>query len=141
MPNTPNQTPSTPNKKHVHKAKHQIRQKKHQIRQINTKYAKNTKYSKKYTKYAKKNTNYAKKQQICKKNTKYSKILQIFIYAVLSRKNFVPNSRTFWCTFYRPKKYGGVPKRTNIRYGYTLIGAACSSSENVQIFFRIFLKQ
>ena len=93
----------------------------------NTKYVKktpntpkNTKYAKKYTKYAnktpttpKKNTKYAKK------NTKYSKILQIFIYAVLSRKNFVPNSRTFWCTFYRPKKYGGVPKRTNIRYATT----------------------
>ena len=88
----------------------------------NTKYAKKhqmhkkTKYAKKYTKYANKTPTTPKKHQICKKNTKYSKILQIFIYAVLSRKKFVPNSRTFWCTFYRPKKYGGVPKRTNIRY-------------------------
>jgi len=22
----------------------------------------------------------------------------------------------FWCTFYEPRKYGGVPKMTNIRY-------------------------
>merc|ERR1712112_698582 len=81
----------------------------------------NTKYAKKNTKYAKKTPNTQKKNtKYAKKNTKYSKILQIFIYAVLSRKNFVPNSRTFWCTFYRPKKYGGVPKRTNIRYGSIL---------------------
>ena len=45
-----------------------------------------------------KTANYAKKApNMQKKSTKYSKILQIFIYAVLSRKNFVPNSRTFWC--------------------------------------------
>ena len=40
-----------------------------------------------------------KKHQICKKSTKYSKILQIFIYAVLSRKNFVPNLRTLLVYF------------------------------------------
>ena len=27
----------------------------------------------------------------------------------------------FWCTFYAPKKYGGVPKMTNIRYEYFLV--------------------
>ena len=97
-------------KKHLRKAKHQIRQK--------------------YTKYAKKTPTMPKKTpNMQKKNTKYSKILQIFIYAVLSRKNFVPNSRTFWCTFYRPKKYGGVPKRTNIRYA--LVGLFCSVRHNV----------
>ena len=30
---------------------------------------------------------------------------------------FVANLRTFWRTFNRPKKYGGVPKMTIIRYG------------------------
>ena len=25
---------------------------------------------------------------------------------------FVVNLRTFWCTFYRPEKFGGVPKMT-----------------------------
>ena len=28
----------------------------------------------------------------------------------------VADLRTFWRTFYRPKKYGGVPKMTIIRY-------------------------
>ena len=27
----------------------------------------------------------------------------------------------FWRTFYRPKKYGGVPKMTNMRYGDYLL--------------------
>ena len=26
----------------------------------------------------------------------------------------------FWRTFYRPKKYGGVPKMTNIRYAFRI---------------------
>ena len=68
-----------PNKKHERKAKHQIRQK-------------NTKYAKKNTKYPKKYTKYANKTPTTPKNTKYAKknqILQIFIYAVLSRKNIL----------------------------------------------------
>ena len=74
----------------------------------------NTKYAKKTPNTPKKTPNTPKKQNMQKKH----QILQIFIYAVLSQKKFVPNSRTFWCTFYRPKKYGGVPKRTNIRYDH-----------------------
>ena len=84
--------------------------KKHQIRN------KKTPNTPKNTPNTPKNTNYAKKHQICKKtpNTpKYSK----FSFTLFCReKIFVPNSRTFWCTFYRPKKYGGVPKKTNMRY-------------------------
>ena len=57
-----------------------------------------------------KNPNYAKK------STKYSKILQIFIYAVLSRKKFLFQIHALFGVIYRPKKYGGVPKGTNIRY-------------------------
>ena len=106
-----------------------------------TKYAKqNTKYAKQNTKYAKQNTNYAKQNtkypkqntkyanqniKYAKQNTKYTKYAislktnvnlhtKILIYAVLSREIFVANLRTFWRTFYRPKKYGGVPKMTII---------------------------
>ena len=43
--------------------------------------------AKQNTKDAKKTPNTPNKHQIRKKNTKYSKILQIFIYAVLSQKN------------------------------------------------------
>ena len=39
------------------------------------------------------------------------------IYAVFLGGNFVANLRTFWRTFYRLKKCGGVPKMTNMRYG------------------------
>ena len=31
---------------------------------------------------------------------------------------FFPEFVHFWCTFYTPKKCGGVPKLTNIRYDY-----------------------
>ena len=90
----------------------------------NTKYAKKkTTNTQKKTPNTPKNTpNTPKKHQLRQKtpnmqkkpNTpKYSK----FSFTLFCRKkNFVPNSRTFWCTFYRPKKYGGVTKRTNIRY-------------------------
>ena len=44
------------------------------------------------------------------KNTKFWPILANFGY-------FVPNLHAFWCTFYSPKYWGGVPKLTNIRYG------------------------
>ena len=35
---------------------------------------------------------------------------------------FVVINALFWCTFYRPRKYGGVPKMTNIRYVQHLHG-------------------
>ena len=95
----------------------------------NTKYAKqNTKYAKQNTKYTKQNTKYAKQNaKYAKQNTKYTKYAislktnvnlhtKILIYAVLPREIFVENLRISWRTFYRPKKYGGVPKMTNLRY-------------------------
>ena len=42
-------------------------------------------------------------------NTKFWPVLAIFGF-------FVTNLRTFWCSFYRPKKYGSAPKMTNMRY-------------------------
>ena len=42
-------------------------------------------------------------------NAKFMPILTNFSY-------FVANLCTFWCTFYRPKECGGVPKLTNMRY-------------------------
>ena len=57
-----------------------------------------TKYANQKTKYANQNTKYANK------NNKYANQI------------VVANLRTFWRTFYRPKKCGGVPKMTNIRY-------------------------
>ena len=96
--------------------------KKHQIRQINTKYAKKHQILQKIHQIRQKNTNYAKKNNKYAKKTpntpKYSK----FSFTLFCReKFFVPNSRTFWCTFYRPKKYGGVPKWTNMRYDFVLL--------------------
>ena len=100
----------------------------------NTKYAKqNTKYAKQNTKYTKQNTKYAKQNaKYAKQNTKYTKYAislktnvnlhtKILIYAVLSQEIFVANLRTFWRTFYRPKKYGGVPKMTIMRYVVLLL--------------------
>ena len=71
---------------------------KHQVHQTKTK------FSNKNTKYAKQNTKYAKQ------NTKYW--FTLFCREII----FVANLRTFWRTFYRPKKYGGVPKMSIIRY-------------------------
>ena len=94
----------------------------HQVHQTKTKYPnQNTKYAKQDTKYAKQNTKYAKQNtKYAKQNTKYAKQNKILIYAVLSREIFVANSRTFWRTFYRPKKCGGVPKMTIMRYALKL---------------------
>ena len=39
-----------------------------------------------------------------------------FLPILASFGNFVPNLCTVWRNFYRPKKCGGVPKLTNIRY-------------------------
>ena len=84
----------------IHQTKHQVRQTKHQLRQSKHQ-VRQTKHQVRQTetKYAKQNTKYV---------NLYSKIL---IYAVLSRIYAL-----FWRTFYRRKKYGGVPKMTNIRY-------------------------
>ena len=84
------------------KQKHQVRQTKHQVRQ--------TKHIVRQPKYQVRQI----KAKYTKQNTKYAKQ----IYAVLSREIFVANLRTFWRTFYRPKKYGGVPKMTIIRYDF-----------------------
>ena len=85
-------TTSQCQKKHqVRQTKHQVRQTKHQVHQV---------------------------CNVIKTNVNFH--TKILIYAVLSQEIFVANSRTLWRTFYRPKKYGGVPKMTIIRYaGYS----------------------
>ena len=98
--------------------RHQLRQKIHHVRQKYIMYAKqNTTYTKHQvhqtkTKFFNQNTKYAKQ------NTKYAKQNTKYWFTLFCREiNFVANLRTFWRTFYRPKKYGGVPKMTIIRYG------------------------
>ena len=100
--------------------RHQLRQKIHHVPQKYMMYAKqNTTYTKHQvhqtkTKYANQNTKYAKQ------NTKYAKQNTKYWFTLFCREiNFVANLRTFWRTFYRPKKYGGVPKMTIMRYGTT----------------------
>ena len=61
----------------------------------------NIKYDNQNTKYANQNTKYA--------NQKFTLFCREAI--------FVANLRTFLAYFFQAKKYGGVPKRTNIRYG------------------------
>ena len=60
----------------------------------------NIKYDNQNTKYANQNTKYA--------NQKFTLFCREAI--------FVANLRTFLAYFFQAKKYGGVPKRTNIRY-------------------------
>ena len=62
----------------------------------------NIKYDNQNTKYANQNTKYA--------NQKFTLFCREAI--------FVANLRTFLAYFLQAKKYGGVPKRTNIRYAY-----------------------
>ena len=143
MPNTPNQTLSTPNKRPSIYAKQKAcTQSKTPNMPKNTKYAKqNAKYAKKHQIRQKTPTTpkfsfmliCCEKNQICQKKhqvhqakrrvrqktpntSKNSNCAKIFIYADLSRNFFLPILRDFWCTFYRPKNYGGVPKKTNMRY-------------------------
>ena len=103
--------------------RHQLRQKIHHVRQKYIMYAKqNTTYTKHQvhqtkTKFFNQNTKYAKQ------NTKYAKQNTKYWFTLFCREIiFVANLRTFWRTFYRPKKYGGVPKMTIIRYGCVLLG-------------------
>ena len=119
-------------------AKHQICQKTPSTPSKTQSTPKNTKYGKKHQ--LRQNFHLcwfvAKKNQICQKKhqvrqakrrvrqktpntSKNSNCAKIFIYADLSRNFFLlPILRDFWCTFYRPKNYGGVPKKTNMRYAY-----------------------
>ena len=60
----------------------------------------NIKYDNQNTKYANQNTKYA--------NQKFTLFCREAI--------FVANLRTFLAYFLQAKKYGGIPKRTNIRY-------------------------
>ena len=66
----------------------------------------NIKYDNQNTKYANQNTNYA--------NQKFTLFCREAI--------FVANLSTFLAYFFQAKKYGGVPKMTNIRYmqGYLI---------------------
>ena len=93
---TPSKTPSTPTKIPNRQTKRLsminktlITPRKNQVRQQNIKYEnQNTKYA----------------------NQKFTLFCREAI--------FVANLRTFLAYFLEAKKYGGVPKRTNIRYGW-----------------------
>ena len=60
----------------------------------------NTKYANQNTKYANQNTKYANQK------------ITLFCREAI----FVANLRTFLAYFLQAKKYGGVPKKTNMRY-------------------------
>ena len=82
----------------------------------NTKYAKKTPNTQKNTKYPKKYTKYANKTPTTPKNTKYAKknqILQIFIYAVLSRKKKLFQIHTLFGVLLQ----GGSQKIDKNRFG------------------------
>ena len=142
MPNTPNQTLSTPNKRPSiyakqkactqstkYAKKHQVRQAKRKVRQKTPNTAKNTNYAKifiyadllrKKPNMPKKTPSTSSKTQSTPKNTKYVKKQQLrqnfHLRWFVAKFFFLPILRDFWCTFYRPKNYGGVPKKTNMRY-------------------------
>ena len=59
------------------------------------------------------------------KNTKYSKNFHLRCF--VAKKILFQIYALCWCTFYRPKKYGGVPKWTNIRYGLIEIFSALTT--------------
>ena len=92
------------------------------VRQKNTKYAKqNTKYAKQNTKYANQNAKYAKQNTKCANSIKRVCQTNNYWFTLFCRDAiFVANLRTFWRTFYRPNKYGGVRKMTNMRYASSL---------------------
>ena len=71
--------------------KHQVHQPKHQVRQP--------------------------KHQVRQLNTKYAKQNTKYWFTLFVVRQFLSQIYAlFWRTFYRPKKYGGVPKMTIIRY-------------------------
>ena len=93
-PSTPTKIPSRQTKRFSMINKTLIMPRKKQVRQ------QNIKYDNQNTKYANQNTKYA--------NQKFTLFCREAI--------FVANLRTFLAYFLQAKKYGGVPKRTNIRY-------------------------
>ena len=127
MPNTPNQTTTTP-KKTPTTTKNTNYAKKHQIPKKTPNMQTKHQIPKKHQLCPKKPTNMPKKHQIRQKtpttpkNTKYAKnkyaqktpnthclhcfVTKIFLFQIYA---------LCWCTFYRPKKYGGVPKKKIMR--------------------------
>jgi len=97
-PSTPTKIPSRQTKRLSMINKTLIMPRKKQVRQ------QNIKYDNQNTKYANQNTKYA--------NQKFTLFCREAI--------FVANLRTFLAYFFQAKKYGGVPKRTNIRYAYPI---------------------
>ena len=99
--------------------RHQLRQKIYNVRQTNHQTPSTptkTPVRQKNTRYAKQNK-YTNQNKHTNQNTKYVNLYsKILIYVVLSRIYAL-----FWRTFYRPKKYGGVPKMTIIRYGEKVV--------------------
>ena len=98
-PSTPTKIPSRQTKRFSMINKTLIMPRKKQVRQ------QNIKYDNQNTKYANQNTKYA--------NQKFTLFCREAI--------FVANLRTFLAYFLQAKKYGGVPKRTNIRYAFTFL--------------------
>ena len=96
-PSTPTKIPSRQTKRLSMINKTLIMPRKKQVRQ------QNIKYDNQNTKYANQNTKYANQK------------VRLFCREAI----FLANLRTFWRTFFRPKKYGGVPKKTNMSYGVT----------------------
>ena len=97
-PSKPTKIPSRQTKRFSMISKTLIMPRKKQVRQHNIK------YDNQNTKYANQNTKYA--------NQKFTLFCREAI--------FVANLRTFLAYFLEAKKYGGVPKRTNIRYVWML---------------------
>ena len=81
----------------------------------------NIKYDNQNTKYANQNTKYA--------NQKFTLFCREAI--------FVANLRTFLAYFFQAKKYGGVPKRTNIRYAALNIKDHLQSRIKVELFVKV----
>ena len=121
---TPTKILETPNRHQVRKTKHQVRKTKHQIRQ--TKYQlRQTKHKVPQTKHKVRQPKYQVRQtkhqvhQVCNLIKKQMLIcIPKYWFSLFCRKNFFRKFTHFlaYLLHYRPKKYGGVPKKTIIRY-------------------------
>ena len=96
----------------------------------NTKYTKqNNKYANQNTKYANQNTKYANQntkdaisfKSWCSWNKNVNSTPQQRFTLFCREEIFAANLRTFWRTFYRLQKCGGVLKMTNMRYDIKMI--------------------
>ena len=66
---------------------------------------------------------------------------KILIYAVLSRFNFLSRIYAlFWLIIYRPEKYGGVPKMTNMRCAGFSVALIPSWTPSACLAFQLLLQ-